>query len=314
VKRPGFSLARWLREPEYPSIAVEVRTGVLGVVRIARERGRWGVAAAAALELPGSALELSMVKPNIVDAEAFGRTLKAVLERAGILGGGPVALVLPDPVARVALLPQAEVKGRRRRDVEEMIRFRLRKAVPFEVKDARVAWVQPRAAGGMVLVGLIHRPVVEAYEEACRAVGLEPGLVELAGLALTSAAEGGLPVADRLIVNWDVDYVSFVLVRGGGPVLIRTLSGPAASDPELVTQEATQTVLYYRDRLGGSSLAGALVRAAAIPEEQALDALREPLGVDPVPLNLWPGLGVEEPLPVAHSLAGAAASLLRRTA
>ena len=79
--------------------------------------------------------------------------------------------MLPDPVARVALLPAAEVKGNRAQ-VDELIRFRLRKAVPFDIREARVAFVAGGArSGDPLLVAAIYRPVLEGYEAACRAVG-----------------------------------------------------------------------------------------------------------------------------------------------
>ena len=181
-------LRRMLRDPERPLVAVEVRTRSVGVVRMAREGGRKVLGAAAFLELPEGCAKLSMTQPNILDPETFKTTLRAVLERAGVLGGGKVALVLPDPVARVALVPAAEVKGNRSQ-MDELVRFRLRKAVPFDVREARVATVAGGArSGDPLMVGAIYQPVLEGYESACRALGLYPGVVELSGLALLNAA------------------------------------------------------------------------------------------------------------------------------
>ena len=303
-------LRRRLRDPEAPLIAVEVRARSVGVVRMARAAGgRTVLGAAASLDLPEGCVKLSMTQPNIADLDTFKQALRAVLERAGVLDGGRVALVLPDPVARVALVPAAEVKGNRAQ-VEELVRFRLRKAVPFEVREAHVAMAAGGArSGDPLLVGAIYRPVLEGYEAACRAVGLHPGLVELSGLALLTAAFAARPAADRLLVNWDEGYVSLILARGEWPILVRTLTSEAASSADDVAREAGNTVLYYRDRLGGPGLADVLVRSAAIPSSEAVDLLGKALEQAPEVVDPGEWLGPGIPAAAAQAIAGAAASL-----
>jgi len=305
--------AAWLRrnlgDPERPLIAVEVRTRSVGVVRLAKEGGRTVLGAAAFLDLPEGCVKLSMTQPNILDADTFKSTLRAVLERAGVLDGGRVALILPDPVARVALVPAAEVKGNRAQ-VDELVRFRLRKAVPFEVREARVATVAGGArSGDPLMVGAIYQPVLEGYESACRALGLHPGLVELSGLALLTAAFRSRPTADRLLVNWDDGYVSLILARGAWPILVRTLTSEAVSTPDDVAREAGNTVLYYRERLGGPGLAEVVVRSAALPAPEAVELLAKPLELVPEVVDPWAWLGGGMAAAGAHAIAGAAASL-----
>lgn len=302
-------LRRRLYDPQRPTIAVEVRARSVGVVRMTRAGGRTALGAAAFLELPEGCVNLSMTQPNIADPATFTQTLRAVLERAGILEGGRVALVLPDPVARVALVPAAEVKGNRSQ-VDELVRFRLRKAVPFDVREARVATVAGGGrSGDPLMVGAIYRPVLEGYESACHAVGLHPGLVELSGLALLSAAFGPRPAADRLLVNWDEGYVSLILARGEWPILVRTLTSEAASSPDDIAREAGNTVLYYRERLGGAGLAEAVVRSAALPPAEAVALLAKPLELAPEVVDPGDWLGPGTPVAMSQAIAGAAASL-----
>jgi Tfp pilus assembly PilM family ATPase len=280
-------------------------------VRLGREGRRVRLAAAASLDLPEGAVRLSMTQPNIEDAAAFRATLRAALERAGALHISRVALVLPDPVARLALLPASEVAAKRRGQIEDLIRFRLRKAVPFDVRDARIAF----AGGGSrsadsVVVAAMFRPVLESYEQACRDVGAHPGLVELSGLALLNAAYGARPPADRLLVNWDEGYVTLLLARGEWPILLRTLAGEAAASEEEVAREVANTLLYYRERLGGTTLAQAMVRSALLPPERALKLLEGPLELTPELLEPWPALRSGDMGAAGQALAGAGACLV----
>jgi hypothetical protein len=311
----GQSLLRRLFvEPERPTVAVEVRRRAVGLVRVVREGRGYALGTAAALELPAGTVELSMTRPNLADPAAFRNVLRSVLQRAGFAGGGRICLVLPDPVARVALVPAAEVKGKRRADVDEMIRFRLRKAVPFDVREARVGFVRLGVrADDQVLVAAVYRPVLEGYEEACASLGLQPGIVELSGLSVLAASADGDPGGDRLVVNWDDGYVSLFLVRDGQLVLVRTLAGDTAAAPEQVSRELTNTDIYYRERLGGAGFADVVVRSAYLPAGEAVALVGSALETVARPLDAWGGLSGDYG-PVAHALAGAAAAAARRAA
>ena len=96
----------------------------------------------------------------------------------------------------------------------------------------------PRAQDPLLAVAAMSS-VIDAYEEVCRSLGLEPGLVELSGLALCRSAFGRGAPGDRLLVNWDDGYATLVLVREGWPVLVRTLTGAMVSSPDEVAREAS---------------------------------------------------------------------------
>jgi Tfp pilus assembly PilM family ATPase len=312
--RPGVSLrraGRWvvrtLVEPPLPLLAVEVRPRALAAVRLAREGGGLSLGAAATVELPAGVIEVSLARPNVIDPEAFRGTLRAVLERVGALSGGDVSLVLPDPAVRLALIPAEGLRGRRD-DAEETIRFRLHKALPFDVRAARLAWALPRDE--QTLVAVAPEDVVRGYEEALESLGFQPGLVEVASLALLSTVEAG--PGDRMLVNWEQDYVSFVLTRAGRPLLLRTLPGDAGRDA--VTRHATSTMQFHRDRLGGGSLTGVVLRSAAVPGDEAAALLERALEAPVRLLRPWTALGIMEEGASAQAVAGAAACVLRRAA
>jgi hypothetical protein len=309
LRRAGRWAARTLVEPALPLLAVEVRPRALAAVRLAREGGALSLGAAATVELPPGTLDASLSRANVADAEAFGAALRAVLERVGALGGGDVSVVLPDPSVRLALVPASGLRGRRG-EAEEVIRFRLHKALPFDVRSARLAWSPTRGEQAIVAVALDE--VVRGYEEALEALGFHPGLVEPASLALLAAAEAAPAGGDRLLVNWDEGYVSFVLTRAGQPLLLRTLPGDGGRDD--VVRHATRTLQFHRDRLGGAALADVVVRSAAVPGEEAVALLGRALDASPRLLQPWALLGVAEEGPPAQAVAGAAACALRRAA
>ena len=296
-------------EPERPLVAIEVRPTSVGVLRLRREKGRLLVGAAAVLDLPPGTLSLSLTQPNVADGTRLRQAIHGALERAGILGGAKIALVLPDTAARVTLVPTAEVPARKPGEMDELLRFRLRKSIPFEVREARLAYVTAGdTAADTIVVAAASGAVVLQYEEVCRSLGLEPGLVEIAGMALARAAFPPPAAGDGLLVNWDEGYVTLIITRNGWPVLVRTLSGAAVATRAGVVREVSSTLIYYRERLGGSGVTAAFVRSAAHPVDDAADALAPVIGFAPAPLDAWKTLG-GAPAEASQALAAAAASL-----
>ena len=301
--------SRALLEPEYPLLAVEVRPRAVAAVRLAYEGRRLGLGAAAVVDVPEGTLDVSLTKPNVIDPDGFAATLRLALERAGALAGGPVSLVLPDPAVRLALVPAEGLRGRRA-DAEETIRFRLHKALPFDVRSARLAWDGTR--GDQALVVVVLEEVIRGYEEALESLGFQPGVVEVSSLALASVPETVPGEGDRLLVNWDDGYVSFLLRRGEAPLLARTLPGHIGADG--VARQATSTLQFYRDRLSGGDLQDVVLRAAAGPVDEAVATLAPALGCEPRLLEPWAALGgvSADTSAQAQAVAGAAASALRR--
>ncbi len=310
--RRRSGLLGWLRrqflQPEPVLTALEVRADSLGVLRLARERGALTVAAAASVDLPAGCLKLSMTEPNLEAPEVFRERLRSVLERAGV-GPSQVALVLPDPLVRLTLLPPTDELPRGRAQRDELLRFKLRKSVPFEIRDAQLACLQDKAGTGGTVVGAVSRPVLSGYEEVCRSLGLEPGLVQVSALALLAAA-GESDGSDWLLLNWEPGYLTLVLVRRGWPMLLRTLTGASTVDPAEVSREVATTLLYHRERLGGSALGRVLLRSGARPAAEVAPILAGTLGFPPTAYDAWGRLKHGELGPAAQALAGAAACLL----
>jgi Tfp pilus assembly PilM family ATPase len=294
-------------------IAVEVRARTLGAVRMIPAGATRRVAAAAIVPLPEEALTFSMTLPNVVDAPAFRDALKALLERIGAMSETLIALVLPDPVARIFVLPTSETAAPKGASAQEILRFRLRGKLPFDVREARFTEEALPRVGGRSgsLVVAIHRHVLASYEEACRSAGLEPGLIEVCALCLERSLGAGEPAGDRLVINWEDRYTSLVLSRAGAPLLVRTLAGPTGLGE--VVREVSNTLMYHRERLGGATLERAFLRSCALPVTQAAELLSSSLGSPPTiidPIGACEATDLEE---TSQAVAAAAACVQAAT-
>jgi hypothetical protein len=317
LKLAGRSLGRFFLRPDCPLSVVEVRSSSLAYARFTRHRGSLSLLSATALDLPEGALRPSLVDQNLVDRELVGRTLEKLLERLGPPKKGRLALVLPDPVARLRILSAEEIPARgRRREREELVRFRLRKGLPFDVREASITFgASGPGRAAPLLVAVMSSRVLAEYESLFESLGLHAGIVDLSGMALLGAVSAEAAGGDWLLVNWEESYVSFLLTRGGQVWLARTLDGPGAASARHVAAELASTVLYYRNRLGGQGLERAVVRCSGDPAAERLALLEEPLGrvAEPLDLgNVLPArLGEVE---LQRTLSGGAACLLGRAA
>jgi type IV pilus assembly protein PilM len=256
----------WLLDPEPPGLGIDLRLDELSLVRLApKSRSRRGheLDVCFTSPLPSGLLRFTMHEPNVVDVEEFRKTLEGALLRAGVAGAKRVALTLPDYVARVAVTELPAVP-RSRAELVELLKFRMKKSLPFETDHARIAF-EP-LQGKSFLTGVMHEAVVSQYEDVLAGLGLHVGLVlpasvSLLGLLRPVARRELAPGSDFFFVNVEKEYFSVSLVRDREvPVLTRTL-GLRVSDgvaapygEEDLLQEIIPTAIYYREKLAGGSL------------------------------------------------------------
>jgi type IV pilus assembly protein PilM len=245
-------LANWLASPP-PDAAIEiaaegVAVGVLGT------RGADPVLQAfATAPLPAGAVVPSLTSHNVVDRAAVAEALRAACDR---IGHRPrrAALILPDLAARVSLVRFEQVPARRE-DLDQLIRWQVKKSSPFPVEDACVTYspgARTGAAGEFVVV-TARRQTVREYESVCDDAGIYPGLVDLATLSVVNLYLGaGSPPGDWLVVHMRPDYTSLAIMRGDDLIFFRNR---AEGDAEGLADVVHQTAMYYQDRLEGKGFA-----------------------------------------------------------
>ncbi len=206
-----------------PRLAVEIKSE--GVIAARAEDATALIEAVAERSLPEGALVAGLKAGNIADR---ARVIAAVRETLDAVSGRGekrtryVTLVVPDASARVLLLDFDELPAKA---VEALpiVRFRLKKVVPFDPDHAAVSYqIMSTDQGVMrVLVVVMQADVLEEYESAITAAGYVPGAVIPATIAVLAALEE--QEAPVLIVNAGRSGVTTAIVRGSTLLLHRAM-------------------------------------------------------------------------------------------
>jgi type IV pilus assembly protein PilM len=293
------SIPRWLTSRP-PSAAVEITARRVTVAAVADQGGSRVLSGHAVEPLPAGAVEPGLNATNVHDPAALTAAVKAALEKVSPRPRR-VALVLPDSIAKLSLLRFEKVPARAQ-DLDQLIRWQIRKAAPFKIEDAQISWVPGSmiAGGGReYVVTVARRDIVESYEQPCEAAGAYPGIVDLASVNLINAVlasqAAGAEASDWLLVHVAFDYITLAIVRRGDVIFFR--SRTAERDDDL-SDLVHQTAMYHEDRLGGGGfsrvvLAGASSRGADEGARLRRD-LEERVGTRIEPLDFRGTVGLRD--------------------
>ena len=279
--------------PAYPPVAIEIDRGQLTLVRV-RPRGRAkpSLEAFRVQPAPEHAVGASIFRPNLGSLGEMTTQAKDLLEKSGTKAG-KISLILPDNLAKVSIvtLPERPVN---RKQLNELLRFKLRRSVPFRLEDAVVSsWALPGPGPeAHLMVAVMLRSVVEQYEAAFQAVGARPGLVDLCTPSLFNLARPELARAvaagsDAALLNCTRNYFTLMIVRADRIVFFRCKTYAGGEDEDtaarlaVMGRELASSFSYYEEKLSGGGVGTVLVRAIA-PEFDEVAALLERIGIGSV--------------------------------
>jgi Tfp pilus assembly PilM family ATPase len=303
-----------------PTVAIEIARGRVCVASIGGGSGGATVAAFAAESLPGDAVVPALTGVNIPDPSVVTAALRTALDRAGLRGVGRAALIVPDSIARVSLLSFDQVPARAA-DLDQLIRWQLKKATPFPIDEAQVTHFTAHVEGGgatSVAAVAARREVVASYEAVVEAAGIHPGLVDLASFSVMNGVigAGAASPEDWLLVHLASDATSLAILRGRDLMFYRHRLGV---DDEPLGALVHQTAMYHEDRLGGGRFARVWLSGAGANGREALAAVRQEiagrLGLDVETVDIRPaasiGARVDATPEVLDTLAAPVGMLLR---
>src|SRR5262245_61409338 len=120
-----------------PLAAVEITGRRVAGASLDIRGGRPVIAAHAIEPLPDDAIVPALNAANVHDHVVVARAVERVLAQIG--RPKRVGLIIGDPVAKVSLIKLQQVPARAQ-DLEQVIRWQVRKSAPFAIEDAQVGY------------------------------------------------------------------------------------------------------------------------------------------------------------------------------
>ncbi len=230
----------------HPSLVVEIapaHVAVAGWSKSGRNLENYAVE-----PLPLGAVMASPVDANVVQPEAVKAALRKALGRVPIRGGAPVALLIPDPVVRVFILP-FETFPRRTDEALGMLRWRLKKSVPFDVDETAVSWMRQIGKDGAleIVAAVARQRIVREYEEVLASFETNAGVVLSSTLTTLPLLEDE---GATLLVRMSGKTMITVITQRGGLSVYRSTEMAAeagALDPQAMLDEIFPAIAYFQD-------------------------------------------------------------------
>jgi len=242
-------LASWLASPPLEA-ALEISPAAVSVAVLGGRSSNPVVQGYAVEPLPPGAVTPSLTSTNIADPDAVARALDSACQSLG-LKPKRVALVIPDVAAKVSLV-RFDQTPTRRDDLNQLIRWQVKKSTPFPVDDACLTYTAGahQAVGGEFVVVVARRETIREYEGVCERIGIEAGLVDIATFAVINLfLSSNLGTAgDWLVVHMRPEYTSVAILRRDDVLFFRNR---VEGDAEAMEDVVHQTAMYYQDRLEG---------------------------------------------------------------
>jgi type IV pilus assembly protein PilM len=243
-----FDLVRrfthWLDATPHPLIAIEISTDQVAAARYLRTGA---VAGYFAEDLPKGAVIPSAIESNIANSSAVKTAISRVCEALGVKNED-AALLLPDPVIRV-FVQHFDDFPRTNQEAIPMLRWKLKKSVPFEVDETLLSYMRqaPRGEGAEIVTAIARLRIIKEYEAQLEGLEVRPGVVLSSILAAVSLLDDHKPT---LLARVSGTSLTTAIVREGALAGYRCTELPTHAEqvtPQMLLEEVYPLAAYYQD-------------------------------------------------------------------
>jgi len=228
-----------------PRVACEITADRVIAARVAENRQSLDVFASR--PLPANALTPALGGANIAAADAVRQTIADCL--SAVAGRSrEVMAVVPDAAVRLTLL-DFETLPDKQEEAESVVRFRLKKSLPFDAETAAISYDARRANGNIRVVAAVALPaVVEEYESVFRHAGYNPGVLVPSMLAALGPVDASQPT---LVLKVDANTSAVAIVNQDQMLLSRTLDNAGGElDGERLAEDIYPSLVFFQDNYG----------------------------------------------------------------
>ncbi len=242
-----------------------------------------------AIEVPASVFAEGPLGAPMRKPESFSNLVSELVRDLA----GPIkeaSLVVPDSWLRLTFTELAELP-RKRLAREEMLRWKLKRLVPFRVEDLRISAAQVTPFPNQeepirLLIGFAIELLISQIEDAFSAAGVELGRIVNSTLALTASLEHTVAANDLAgLVAVYPDAYTLSFFRRGEPLLYRyKATGEAPIAGASVHRDLRLTDSFLRQHFPDAPISRIFLAAPPEQENQWLEWISDEVGARPEPL------------------------------
>jgi len=228
----------------HPALAIEISPERVAGVRFSRA----GAHVAYDIEaLPKGSIVPSAIEANMANIAAVKAAVASVCQTLSAKDED-AALLVPDPVIRV-FVQHFEEFPRSAEEAVPMLRWKLKKSVPFEVEETLLSYMRqaPRSEGVDVVTAIARLRIIKEYEAVLGEASVRPGVVLSTTLAAVNLLEDQKPT---LLARVAGTSLTTAIVREGVLAGYRCTELPVHTDaltPHLLLEEIYPLAAYYQD-------------------------------------------------------------------
>ncbi len=235
---------RWIDATPHPTLAIEITPEQVSAARFTRAGSLEGFAVEA---LPAGAVVPSAIEANLLNVAAVKSAVGKVCETLK-MKDEDAALLVPDPVIRV-FVQHFDDFPRSPEEAIPMLRWKLKKSVPFEVDETLLSYMrqQPRGDGVDVVTAIARLRIIKEYESLLEGNSMRAGVVLSSTLAAISLLEDARPT---LLARLSGTSLTTAIVREGVLAGYRCTELPATASeitPQMLLEEVFPLAAYYQD-------------------------------------------------------------------
>jgi hypothetical protein len=228
-----------------PRLFVALDAGSVSGGAVARSGGGFRLASHARVPLAAGALVPTPFAPNLARPREVADALRELARSLGV-GPAPVCLLLPDGIARLAVVEApADITP------QQYARFRIVPGLPYPPEEAVVDVLA--LGGGRTVVAAVRRSVIEGYEAVAGQAGIAQDRLDLTPLAALSGLLRERGGAAGLTVDVILGDVAFCLAAHEDGVL-RALRNrrrdPGPDEAGRLAEEIERTAILAGDGAG----------------------------------------------------------------
>ncbi|MGA8154523.1 MAG: hypothetical protein WB952_26500 [Terriglobales bacterium] len=226
-----------------PKLACEIAADRVLAGRVS-DRGNIVEMSAAGELAPGSVIP-DLMETNLRERTRVAATLRDTLSQVSGRSRDVIA-ILPDAAVRVVLL-DFDTLPSHQQEAEGVIRFRLKKSLPFDVDKAKISYHTQSSTTGLRLIAAVAlASVIEDYEALFQEAGYTPGVVLPSMLAALGAAEANRPT---LMVKVDARTTGIAILDKQQLLLFRNLENArgVTISGEQLAEEIYPSIVFFQD-------------------------------------------------------------------